>query len=40
MSISPANKRPAMFLSVQFGKGPQSSGAAPRNIVLTGYAKK
>ena len=39
MSISPANKRPAMFLTVQFGKGPQSSGAAPRNIVVTGYRK-
>lgn len=40
MPVSPANKYPRMFLSVLFGFGPQASGAQPRVICMTGYAKK
>ncbi len=40
MPISASNRYPRVFLSVLFGFGPQSSGTAPRNIVVTGYAKK
>jgi len=39
MAISPSNRYPRVFLSVLFGFGPQATGAAPRNIVLTGYKK-
>jgi phage tail sheath gpL-like len=39
MPISPSNRYPRVFLSVLFGFGPQATGAAPRNIVITGYRK-
>lgn len=40
MAISPSNRYPRVFMSVLFGFGPQASGAATRNVVITGYAKR
>lgn len=40
MPISASNRYPRVFLSVLFGYGPQATTTAPRNIVITGYAKK
>lgn len=39
MPISASNRYPRVFLSVLFGKGPQSPGTAPRTIAILGYKK-
>ncbi len=39
MPISPSNRYPRVFMSVHFGKGPQSPGTAPRTIAILGYKK-